>query len=73
MKIEFYGQVFEKYSVIKFHENSSIGSGFFLKNGQICRHDDAKVVFRNFPNSPKYKSVSSREIISVLILFIPFK
>ena len=73
MKIEFCEQVFEEYSVIKFYENPSIGSGFFLKDVQTCRHDDAKVVFRNFPNSPKYKSVSSREIISVLILFIPFK
>ena len=70
MKIEFCGQVFGKHSVIKLHENPSM---FFLKDGQTCRHDDPQVVFRNFPNSPKYKSVSSREIIYVLILFIPFK
>ena len=34
MKLEFFGQIFEKYSSIKFHENSSSGSGVVHADGQ---------------------------------------
>jgi len=40
MKLEFYTQIFEKYSNIKFHENPSIGSRV-VPCGQTDRHDEA--------------------------------
>jgi len=50
IKLEIYGQIFEHYSNIKFHENSSIGERV-LPCGQT---DITKliVVFRNFANAP---------------------
>jgi len=58
MKLEFSGQIFEKYSNIKFHENRPSGS-----RGVACgqtggwterRTDMTKpvVAFRNFANAP---------------------
>ena len=54
MKLEFSGQIFEKYSDIKFHENPTSGSGIVLcgrtdgrKDGET---DMMKLIlpFRNF-------------------------
>jgi len=40
MKIEFSRQIFEKYSNIKFHENSASESRVFPR-GRTERHDEA--------------------------------
>jgi hypothetical protein len=42
MKIEFSGQIFEKYSNIKSHENPSFGSRV-VPCGQTDRHDEANI------------------------------
>jgi len=44
MKLDDYGQIIEKYSNIKFHENP------YNKDRRIDGHDEA---FHNFVNSPK--------------------
>jgi len=51
MRLEFSGQIFEKYSNIKFHENPSIGS----RVDPCGQMDMTKliVVFRNSENAPK--------------------
>jgi hypothetical protein len=54
MKSEFSGQVFEKYSHIKFHENPSSGSQV-IPCGRMDRRTDMMmltVAFRNFANAP---------------------
>jgi len=57
MKLYFSGQIFEKYSNIKFHENPSSGSRVFPcgKTGGRTETDMTKqiVVFRNFAITPK--------------------
>jgi hypothetical protein len=58
MKLEFYRQIFEKYSNIKFHENTSSGSRTVPRGG-TDRHDEAKTCFRNFANAPKTASLFS--------------
>jgi hypothetical protein len=59
MKLEFSRQIFEKYSNINFHENSSSESQVF-PCGRRDRQTDTrtdmtklKVAFRNFANAPK--------------------
>jgi hypothetical protein len=47
MKIEFSGQVFEKYSSIQFHEYSSSGSRV-VPSGQTDRVDEANSRFSQF-------------------------
>jgi hypothetical protein len=51
-KLEFFRQIFEKYSNIKSHENPSVGAELFSADG---RTDMSKLIvaFRNFLNSPK--------------------
>jgi hypothetical protein len=51
-KVEFSGQVFEKYYIKKFHENSSIGNRDFISGG---RTDTMKLplAFSNFAHAPK--------------------
>jgi len=44
MKLEFYRQLFEKYSNIKFHENPSSGSPV-VPCGQTDTHDEANNLF----------------------------
>jgi hypothetical protein len=63
MKIEFSGQIFEKYSNIKFHENPSNGSRVVQ-----CGQTDGQtgimkliVAFRNFANAPKNKHKATKE------------
>ena len=47
MKLEFFEQIFEKYSNIEFHENQSSGSRVFpCKRAE--RHDEAKICFSQF-------------------------
>jgi len=44
MKLEFSGQIFQKYFYIKFHENLSSGAEFHTDgraDGQSDRHDEA--------------------------------
>jgi len=55
MKLEFSGQIFEKYSNIKFHENLSIGSRVVPRGHSDRRTDMTKLVvaFRNFVKAPK--------------------
>jgi hypothetical protein len=57
MKPEFSGQIFEKYSNIKFHENPSNGSRVFFPCGQTDgqRETDLKeltFVLRSFAKEP---------------------
>jgi len=47
MKLEFSGQIFEKYLDIKFHENSSSGS-LVVPCGQTDWHDEARSLFSQF-------------------------
>ena len=59
MKLEFYRQIFEKYSNIKFHENPSIGSRVVAcgqTDGRTHRRADmTKLIdaFRHFSVAPK--------------------
>ena len=52
MQIEFSGQIFEKSSNIKFHENPSSGSRV-VPFPRTDRHDEANSLFRNFANASK--------------------
>ena len=55
MKYEFYRQIFEKVSDIKFHKNPSSGSRVVSCEETDGQTDVTKliVVFRNFVNAPK--------------------
>jgi hypothetical protein len=58
MILEFYQQIFEKCSIIKFYANPSMGepSCYMRTDGRTDRRTDMTkliVVFRNFGNSPK--------------------
>jgi len=51
MKFVFSGQIFEKYSYIKFHENPSSGIQVVpwgRKDGQTKRHDETSSRFSKF-------------------------
>jgi len=52
MKLEFFRQIFEKYSNIRFHENPSSGSRV-VPCGQTERHDEANGRFSQFCEAPK--------------------
>jgi len=58
MKLEFSGQIFEKYPDFKFHWNSSIGSRF-VQCGQTDKTDmtELMVPFRNFANAFKNRTL----------------
>ena len=60
VKLEFFRQIFEKYSNIKFHENPSSGSRV-VPCGQT---DMTKLIvaFRNFANAPNKGPTESRSI-----------
>jgi hypothetical protein len=47
MKLEFSGQIFEKYSTIKFHENRSVG-GQVVPCGKMETHDEAVIRISQF-------------------------
>ena len=58
IKREFSGQIFAKYSNIKFRENPTSGSRFVpcgRTDGRAVRQADTKLIvaFRNFANAPK--------------------
>jgi len=55
MKLEFSGQIFEKYTNIKFYENPSIGSWIVPFGWTAGQTDITKqvVAFRNFAKVPK--------------------
>jgi hypothetical protein len=48
MDLEFFLQIFEKSSNIKFHENPSSGSRVVYVDGQTDRHDEANSRFPQF-------------------------
>jgi len=52
MKLEFSGQIFEKYANIEFHENLP-GETRVVPCGRTDGHDEAIIAFRNFANAPK--------------------
>jgi hypothetical protein len=54
MKLEFYRQVFEKYSKIKFHEYPSSGNRVVPCGRTERQTDTTKLIaaFRNFANAP---------------------
>jgi hypothetical protein len=45
LKLKFFGQIFEKYSNINFHENPTVGTEFFHADGQTDKHDEASSLF----------------------------
>jgi len=60
MKLEFSGQIFEKYANTKFHKNPSSGSLIVpcgringRTDGQTGRHDKANSRCPNVENAPK--------------------
>jgi len=57
MKLEILGQVFDKYAIIKFHENPSGGDRVVLCGKKDGRTDVTKltVAVRKFANAPKKK------------------
>jgi hypothetical protein len=60
-KLELAQQIFEKYSNIKFHENSPSGSRVVLCGQMDGRRTDMTkliVAIRNFANAPKDASVT---------------
>ena len=47
-KLEFSIQIFEKYSDIKFHENSSIGADLLHADRRVDRRDESNSRFSQF-------------------------
>ena len=64
MTLEFFGQIIEKYSNIKFHENLSNGS-WVVQCRQMDKCDEA-VTFRSFMNMPKI-GWSTLSVVRLLI------
>jgi len=52
MNLEFSGQIFEKSSYIKLHENSCSGAGLFHADRQ-ARMTQIIAALRSFANSPR--------------------
>jgi hypothetical protein len=57
-ELDFSGQIFEKFSSIKFHEDPSRGSRVVAwtrtrTNGQTDRHDETNRCLHNFVKAPK--------------------
>jgi len=48
MKLEFSGQIFEKYWNVKFHENLPVGAELFHADGRTDGHDVANNRFSQF-------------------------
>jgi len=48
MKLEYDRQIFEKYSIMKFHENPPCGSRVVHADGQIDRRNGANSRFSQF-------------------------
>jgi hypothetical protein len=67
MKLEYFQQIFEKYSNIKFHDNPSSGSRVVPRGGTNGRTDMAKPVatFRSFSKAPKNVQ---RFIVCILLI-----
>jgi hypothetical protein len=66
VKLEFYRQIFEKYSNIKFHENPSRGS-VVASRGRKDRHDEADSrFFFNFAKTPYLLTPWSRVLLKKL-------
>ena len=67
MKTEFSRQIFEKYSNIKFRENSSVGAQLFHADGQA---DMTKLIiaFRNSANAPKKEGRKERKRYNVVLI-----
>jgi len=67
IKLEFCGQLFEKYSNIKFHENPSNGSRGIPCGRTDRRTDTTKLIvaFRNFVNAPKTLVQLIRKIMAM--------
>jgi len=65
MKFQFSRQIFEKYSNIKFHENSSSGSRSVPRGRPDRRTDITKlgVDFRNFTKAPIISSARKKEYL----------
>jgi hypothetical protein len=60
MKLEFFRQIFEKYSNIKFHENPSGGSRVVPSGRTYITM--LRVAFRNFANVPKNSASFYKQI-----------
>ena len=66
MKLEFFQQIFEKYSNIRFHENPSVGAELSLADVQT---DMAKLIvaFCNFTNASLTYSQLFRSTVQCLL------
>jgi len=56
MKLEFSGQIFKKYSNVKFMTICLVAAELFCVDGRTYRHTDTMkltVAFQNFVNMPK--------------------
>jgi hypothetical protein len=63
MKREFSGQIFEKYSNIKFHENQSSGSQV-VAWGRTDRHLKLMVAFHSFAKAPINRSLVTAQPVT---------
>jgi hypothetical protein len=73
MELEFSRRVFEKFSEINFHENSSSGSRI-VPSEQTDRQTDTTnltVTFRNFANAVTFPAVTTTELIIEGTLSVP--
>ena len=71
MKLEFSGQIFEKYWNIKFHKSASSGSWIVPAGGRTDgRRDTTKlrVAFRNFATTPKFAALLVDALHAILIV-----
>jgi hypothetical protein len=69
MKLELSRQIFEKYSYIKFDENS-FSESLICKCGRTDRHDKANIRFSQFVSAHKKYYVILVLIVIKLILWI---
>ena len=69
VKLEFSGQIFEKYTNIKFHKNPSIVSRG-IQCGQTDRQTDMTkqvAVFRNFANAPEHRTAQCTDRTNCIV------
>ena len=53
IKLEFYGQIFENSTISNFKKIGPVRTELLHADGQMDRHDEANVAFRNFVHARK--------------------
>jgi hypothetical protein len=69
MKLDYAGNIFEKYSIIKFHENTSCGSRVVNADGQINGHNGVNSRFSQFCKTLK---ITNKIFLGDIKIFIRF-